>query len=399
MRQAPWRFVLCWFCALPSPLSASDPFRPEEAVQAALLASPDIARARAEVEVAEGARAQAFPVLDNPRVEGAGDLDGGRVEGAVSVPLDLAGVRLAERRAGVASADASRLLLERTEREVAAQVRGAYADAVVAGRDVVLARAGHDVAARLADAARARFDQGEVSALDLKLARLALAGAGARLLEAQQAQGEALSRLAVLTGRSVDPASLDTDPLAVSPAPSDGNPGERADLHAARDQVRAAEAALGARRREMAPQVEVGWQFEQEADLGHGPAFSADLPLFQRNQEERARARGQLDVERARLASLQAQVETEQAQALARDQQAHLLLPDAQALADGVSALAAVEGAWNAGEMDLPTALLLQAQVLEGQSSANALLGQVAHARLDLLLALDDPALLPRGDR
>ena len=64
-------------------------------------------------------------------------------------------------------------------------------------------------------------------------------------------------------------------------------------------------------------------------------------------------------------------------------------------LAEARAALTSVEAGYRAGEIDLPSTVLLQDQVLDGEGAALALMGGIARARLDLLLATDDDRLLP----
>ena len=63
-------------------------------------------------------------------------------------------------------------------------------------------------------------------------------------------------------------------------------------------------------------------------------------------------------------------------------------------LQEARAALASIESGVLAGEIDLPTAVLLQTQVLQGEAAVVTLRGLVADARLDELLALDDDVLL-----
>ena len=58
------------------------------------------------------------------------------------------------------------------------------------------------------------------------------------------------------------------------------------------------------------------------------------------------------------------------------------------------AALGSVEAGYLAGEIDLTSTVLLQTQILDGEVAVVQLEGHVARARLDLLLASEDPALL-----
>ena len=68
-------------------------------------------------------------------------------------------------------------------------------------------------------------------------------------------------------------------------------------------------------------------------------------------------------------------------------------------VAEGEAALTSVSSGYAAGELDLIATVLLQAEILAGQTAAVELTGQVSAARIDLLLATEDDALLPGGGR
>ena len=68
-------------------------------------------------------------------------------------------------------------------------------------------------------------------------------------------------------------------------------------------------------------------------------------------------------------------------------------------LDDARAALASISLGFEGGELDLPTALLLQRQVLLSESAAIRARGQVAGARVDYALASEDPSLLGGGSR
>ena len=104
----------------------------------------------------------------------------------------------------------------------------------------------------------------------------------------------------------------------------------------------------------------------------------------------------ELQVAQSRLAETQAVATTEVTTATQRDELATtaLLAVGQDPMEDARAALSSVEAGYLAGEIDLTSAVLLQAQILDGEVAIVQLEGHVATARLDVLLATEDPALL-----
>lgn len=400
--------VTGWGCAVVALLlnaslaSAEAPqasLRPDRAVTLALTAHPDLLAAEAAVQTSRASRAQSALFLSNPSASGWSAIDGSRIEGSVSQPLSLTGEGWHARRGAALRVQANEAVRGRTARRLAAQVRQAYVDAVVASGVVAVAHDGTELAARLSYAVRRKYEEGEASSLDLRLARLAEVQAATRLLEARRVESDALRRLSALVLQPVEADDLIDDPLGACPAVTGASARDRSDVTAAEVALQAAQAELRRARASSVPAVSVGVGVQLEDGATYvGPTLGLTLPVFDRNQAGRAQAGGAVAVAEGRLAETRARAASERQTSAVR-----LAEAEATAVVDGAeldearSALSSIEAGVLAGEIDLPTAVLLQAQVLQGEAAVVTLAGQLADARIDRLLALDDDALLGGG--
>lgn len=368
---------------------------PDQAVVRALSAHPDLQAADAAVSVARADRSRSAVLLSNPSLSGWTSIDGARAELGIAQPLSLTGEGWHSRSAAKASLDAAELTLGRRRREVAAQTRLAYVDAVVATGLVGVASEGSDLAGRLSFAVRRKHEEGEASTLDLRLARLAEVQAATRLLQARRTEAEALRVLASWVAQPVTAADLLDDPEAATPVAS-APASPRSDVEAAEAEVARAEAELRRARAAVLPPVSVGARVAvEDGQTFVGPSVSLSLPVFDRNQQERAMSHGRLAVADGQLQQVRARAETEQTTASQRVSEANTAAERVQAdIEEARAALASIEAGVLAGQIDLSTAVLLQTQVLDGEAAVVRLRGLLADARIDQLLANDDDALL-----
>lgn len=387
-------------------VAASEPsvlLDPDQAVALGVSLSEEVSDARAAVLAAEGRLSQARGLTEDPEVQAAYDLGGGRTSLGVSQALSLGAEAPLERQGARAELRAAQAQLDRARLSAAATARRLYAEASVAVGRRRVAEEAVSLTERLTSAVSAKLDAGEASQLDLRLAHLAHVQSATWLLSALEEEGEALRSLAACLQQPVAPQRLGADPLAVAPwvaeAPGEGR---RSDVRAALAQAEEAriEARLAGRR--AAPPVVVGAFFEQEGEVAWaGPTLSIPIPLFNRGQEARGQAEGA-----ARSAELaggaaaaRAQAEIDTAQARVEAAEAALAGLEETLGAEAGAALTSIRLGYDAGELDLPTALLLQRQALEGESAAIVLRGQVAAARIDWALANELAALAAGGER
>ncbi|MFT4624256.1 MAG: outer membrane protein TolC [Myxococcota bacterium] len=369
----------------------------DAAVALALAAHPEVRQADASLQIAKADRSGAALFLGNPSVSAWATPDLERSSLTATQPISLTGEGWHARSAARHAVGAAEESLARTRRRVAAETRRAWLEVSVATGRVQVAEEGAELAKRLLYGVSRKTEEGEASQLELRLARLSQVQAAVRVMEAQRDQASAL---VVLTGWTLSPTdalSVTADPLGAAPPASANLPDERADVSAARRALAAAEADLSRERAASLPPLSVGVGVTVEDGATYiGPSVGIRVPLFDRNQSGRAAARGQTAVAESQLDALIALAATEKRTAEARvseaDSLTEVLGDDLQV--DARAALASVEAGVLAGEIDLATAVLLQAQILAGETAIVNLRGLVASARIDLLLATDDDALL-----
>ena len=390
-----WGLALVFLVSVPSWAESGEPvvpLVPDDAVASALSSNPDVLAAEADLLLAEGELSEALGA--NPSLSGSVLVDG-PAELQLSQPVSPTGAGVHTRRAASARVESAKATLHRRRLEVAHNVRTAYTEAVVATRVADVADEGLALAGRLHAAVVRLHEEGEAPTLDLNLARLAQAQAAARLLDAREGEADALVSLAAMVTRPVEAKSLLLDLALVAPTPS--HTAERSDVLAAHSALLAAERELAAQRAASVPPVEVGVVAEtQDGTTLVGPSLTVELPLRNRNQAGRAGALGELQVAQSRLAETQAIATTELTTATRRDELSTtaLLAVGEDPMAAARAALGSVEAGYLAGEIDLTSTVLLQTQILDGEVAVVQLEGHVARARLDLLLASEDPALL-----
>lgn len=377
--------------------SEAVPLSPDQVVALALAAHPNVRAAEAVLSTARASRSASAMLLGNPEATAQSTLDGSRAELSAMQPISLTGEGWHARKAATSSVSAAEAKLVRVRREVAAAARLAYISAAVAVGRVNVASDGAALAGRLRFAVTRKFEEGEASALDLRLARLAEIRSATELLKARQAEAEALRALAGWVLQPMDVGDIEGDPLAAAPAPEPTSSAERSDVAAASSALSAASADLARQRAAVFSPVSVGASVSvEDGETFIGPSIAATLPLFNRNQVGRRAASGEQAVAESRLAMVRARAETEQRTARRRVDEAEKLAAAMgdDALWEARAALSSIEAGVLAGEVDLSTAILLQTQVLDGQAAIVTHQGLVAEARIDLLLAFDNNALL-----
>ncbi len=374
-----------------TPLSADD------VVRSALSRHPDAVTSASAVPAAEARRREVGTFLANPEASVGVTVDGGLVQGSLNQPISITGEGWHARRAATAGVDAAEGDARRTDLRVAAEARATYAWAVTTRERWQLADEAMRQSTHLRQAVEAREAVGEARPLDVRLARLAEAEATELAIRARREHAEALTALSQYAPDAVT-AELADDPLAVIPTTAATS--ERSDIQAAEARLREAEAALRRERAAAIPILGVGLFFERDEAQGGpadiGPQLTVGVPLWTRNQGGIGTSRAELDRAGAELESVRARVGAELA-----------VLPEvgtyaAEALGrlgdfeqDAREALASIELGWTTGEIGVSEAVLLRREVLDGWVAALDARQSTVEARLDVLLANEDPNLIP----
>jgi cobalt-zinc-cadmium efflux system outer membrane protein len=399
----------CLVLVLPAAAAAA-PLTREQAVAAALERNPGIQALQAELEGARGRlRGASRLVRANPELEGAygprrvrGEEDGNDLSLSLTQELEVFGQRGARVDAAEALVAAAEGRLAARRVEVAAEVRTAFARALAAGQRHAIAEESLALARQELAAAEERFRSGASTRIEVNAARAAVGRAARERAAAAQQRSAASTALVVVTG--ADPA----EPLEVvgrleAEAPVAGTVDAlvekalvtRMDLEAGRREVEAARSEARLARRAALPNPRVGVSYSEEGE-GDGRAritqgiLAFDLPLFERNQEERAAATARERLAEVALAALTRAARAEVVQARARVEAAAVAVEawtGGQLDAVGEN-LRLVDEAYRAGKVDFFELLLIRRETLEARNGYVDALEELHAANAELLRAI-----------
>lgn len=288
--------LLCSHPAHAGPLTIDLPtalVRARERAPQAIAAMGRIAEARAV-----GVSARVL-FTENPSVQvGAGPRFGDsrttQLEAELEQPLQLGrrGPRIRVADAGVRHAEAATAA---ELRELTLEVTNAFVDARYADLIVEATARARSVAQRALDAAERRRRAGDITDLDVDLARIALGRARSAVAAAQAERAEAIGRLAALIGASPHDTITLAGDLQPAPLTLDALRGavpERADLRALEAEVRVARAQAALARATALPDLGVWLGYERdERDTILIGGVSVTLPVWNRAQGDKAAAR------------------------------------------------------------------------------------------------------------
>jgi len=338
--------------ALEPSAPATAPLAMADAVTLALKQNHELAAAREELAGLKAA-AKLSGTLPNPVLE----LEG--TTGALTNSPDekLLGVSLAQeiplvpvgaRRTAVARAEANvaQARLGERERELADQVRRAWLEAALSHKRLELLQSQQEISAKLLEMATIRFKAGDIPELEVQLADLDHRRSSLRQAEALAASASNSRRLAVLlgldeTGKLPQLAALpevqpvaDTDESLMNRALE-----HRPELMALQHEIGREDAALSLARAEAVPSLTVAVSYSNERSSQNayqlngavlnagkertndhilGLKLSMPLPLFSRNQPERAKAAARSSAARRRLEAGRRTAESELRELLAQ---------------------------------------------------------------------------------
>jgi cobalt-zinc-cadmium efflux system outer membrane protein len=276
--------------------------------------APDAIAALARLREAETGRIGArVRFTENPEIElGAGQRFGDPrstpLEARARQPLEL-GRRAARITAADAAATHGRAVADADLRELNHEVENAFDDARYADLVVSLTAKPEDVAARVVQAAERRRAAGDVTDLEVDLAKVALGRARSAVAAARAERADAIGTLAVLIGAKPDDVITLAGDLRPAPLTLEvlrrAVPG-RADVRAldARARQARAEGALARANGRADLGVWIGYERDEGDSIVVG-GISVTLPLWNRSQGERALARA-----RERSAELQRDART-----------------------------------------------------------------------------------------
>lgn len=310
-----------------SPSAAEQPLLSlDSALAQAFANNPELAAARWEIDIAQGARQQAG-LIPNPVLSlDAEDTrrDSRTTSVKLSQALELGGKRGARIDVASRGQELATLELERRRNQLRADVLDAYYAALraqersqLAGRSLALAERGLAVA-------QGRVNAGKASPVEATRAQVQLAEVRLELSRSQMEQDNAYRRLAMVTGTaSGDFAGVQEQPLALTPLPAPaqllGRLPETTELRLAGQEVVQREASLGLEKAQRIPDldVSVGSQYDATArERVNLVGLSMPLPLFNRNQGNVLSAARRADQARDLRNATELRLRTETRQAL-----------------------------------------------------------------------------------
>ncbi|MDR0278858.1 MAG: TolC family protein [Paucimonas sp.] len=260
----------------------------------ALEHNPDMAAARQEIGIAEGARRQAG-LIPNPELSWEVEdtrRDTSTTTVTLSQPLELGGKRGARIEVARVGQDLAQMTLEQQVNNLRADVVQAFYSALRAQTGVELARQSLDLTERGLQVVEGRVRAGTSSPVEATRAQVQLAEARLQLSRAQSEKSNAYRQLAQITGSAVDTVDrLDAPSLSPGQPPADdlllGRLDQTAELRQALARIDQNDAALGSEKAQRIPDltVSLGSQYDRlERERVNVVGLSLPLPLFDRNQ-------------------------------------------------------------------------------------------------------------------
>lgn len=376
-----------------------------EAVELALLNNPAFRAAFRAIGMAKADRVQAG-LLTNPSLAVAVRLptSGGPVDLEGNLLGSLIDVWQIPARTDAAESALKQRVLEVAHRAVtlAGTVRAAYIEAVTAERLREIAEENRSTAARLLELAEERVAAMATTAIEASLARLELSSTELRLRDAQLAVMEARRDLATLLGLGAWPPETqltstlpNEDPaLPTSERLNELALTHRLDVRAAREAVEEASAELDRQRGLLARRLGVGMAAERgEGSWAVGPSLQLELPLFDQNQAQIAKASAHLAQREGVLSAVRLTARDEVETALSRvvaswdvvGLYAEQILPESQ------DALDIGRDAYQLGRTTIVPVLEAQRRLLEARHRYIERLRQAAVAQSELERATGIP--------
>ncbi len=353
----------------------------KRACELAQQSGPLVLGARAREAEAEGGRveAQVFP-RQNPVLEviGGPKIFESDVSPSISVSLkqtvDLGGGVTAREAKVDAEVESARAHADLTALEISRDVAVAFVRALWARERLAISTEIHSIAQETLRTASLRLQGGDVSKLELNVARVAVSRAASSMRSMEAERSAALGDLRLLLGLSQDqPIELEgalADGMEVDLADLLGRGGDRPDLKGLAAELRAAKAEGDLADALAAPQLGLGVQYEHEDEANTiMGVLSITLPMFDHAQGLTARAEAtsrRVEAERIQLsARIPIQIRA------AYEVYEHRLAAAKELEADGAGAYAEnlhlAKRGFEAGETTLPELLLLRREILEGK--------------------------------
>lgn len=373
------------------------PLTAQRVVEFARDHAPDVLVASTNVLEARGrlAGAKAF-AQENPVIEGVRGSQAGSTSTEIDLSLPIGfGLRRA-RRIGEARAGVEReeRLAADAQRLAVGQALAAYYRVLHAQERLTIARDRKAVSLELRRIAMERSRTGDVSRLEIVVAETELSRAESEVLSEERAVTQERVDLATVlgmpSGNALEISGQLADRSVLDGAPVDRAPEQRADILAAEQGVRAADAAVSLARTAFVPDLSFRLNYEKtREDEIFRPGLALSLPIFDYGQG----ARGEANARRARagiqLAALRsaALAEAEGARSAYQSTLASTREIEERALPMAIESEDLARRGYEVGKLNLPELLLVRANALDVRREHADRLLEAAMASIDLAVA------------
>jgi len=288
------RTVVTLCLALAAPLALADSLSLPQAIATALEHNPDLAAARQEIGIADGARRQAG-LIPNPELSyEVEDTRRNTSTSTVSISqaLELGGKRGARIEVASIGQNLAQMTLERQLNALRAEVTEAFHAGLRAQAGVELAQQSLELTERGLRVVEGRVRAGKSSPVEATRAQVQLAEARLQLGRAETLKTTTWRQLAHVTGSSAGSFERLQSPSLSPGLPPDAEPllarlEQTAELRQATAQIEQNDAALGSEKAQRIPNltVSLGSQYDRaERERVNVVGLSVPLPLFDRNQ-------------------------------------------------------------------------------------------------------------------
>ncbi|MFQ5526917.1 MAG: TolC family protein [Thermoanaerobaculia bacterium] len=382
----------------------------EQALEQAFRESPILAARRAEVRRVEARLLTARTYPYNPEIELAAADRQGLADGStdrslsLSQEIEIGGQRGKRVAVATSELEAVQSSFEHEQRQLAARVRLAFAEALRAVELVQIAEGDAELTRQLLDFASRRLEAGAGTQVELNLARSTAGQAERTLRLAEAADASARGRLAETVGASagempVPIGQLDfpTGEVAEPQTLLELALKNRADLEALRRETESSRRAIQLSRSQRIPNLRLGAFYEEEegTDEIKGVALAIPIPVFNRNQGEIAEARAEVDRLSAEGSAAELAIRREVMDALATYRAAQRAAVSLRDLVVGTleENLSLLRRALEAGKIGASDVLVFRREFVEGQRQFIEALFEAQAARIALDLATGSTTL------
>jgi cobalt-zinc-cadmium efflux system outer membrane protein len=380
----------------------------DQAVEIALEKNPDLAAAANELLVASGEIQRASYLSQfNPQILSgfdyrtrSGKSNSQDWRTGLSQELEIFGQRGLRQQS-------ARLGYEKTEADVRDQVRLLTAAVKMTFYEALRARNRSklltDLEAlnhKLADAAKSRFESGEIGQIDFNLARVRYGESRSQLIDGNELYRLQCSSLGRLLGNAAGPEPQPIGDLVAEPSRLDPEKlltiakSKRPDLAAAKAEISQLQTEAALNEKLVLPNPTIGAfvGHEQNTERFVGVTLGIPLPLFNRRQGEATAIAGRLAQARSRLRAVELNVEHQVLDAYGKYVAAFRSLQANQeyVVAPARQSFGLLEDAFNAGKLDLLSLSVAERQSFDAQMGYTDAWFNYAAAKTSLDLAVGE---------